>query len=279
MQVLETVQETTELCQRVRRPLGLVPTMGALHQGHLALVRRARQENATVIASIFVNPTQFLPHEDYATYPWNRERDLATLEEEGVDVAFVPSVEEMYPPGFDTYVEVGHLSQPLEGKERPGHFRGVATVVAKLFLTTRPNRAYFGQKDGQQALVVKRMNADLKLGVEVVVVPTMREEDGLAFSSRNASLTPQERRAAPVLYRALCHAQELWKKGERDAGRLRQEMNHTLAQEPLARVEYVSVADQETLEELDQVDRPAMVSVAVRFPSARLIDNLLLQEE
>lgn len=250
--------------------------MGALHEGHLSLVRRARADNDTVVVSIFVNPTQFGPSEDYARYPRDPDRDLALLRDLGTDVVFMPPVEEMYPEGFDTYVQVEKLSQVLEGASRPGHFRGVATVVTKLFNIVQPHRAYFGQKDAQQLAVIRRLTRDLDLPVEVVGLPTVREPDGLAMSSRNAYLSPEERKAAPVLYRSLEAAQELWRSGVRDVSLIRQRMNEVLAAEPLARVDYVSVADAETLEELETVDRPALVSLAVRIGGTRLIDNVTL---
>jgi pantoate--beta-alanine ligase len=250
--------------------------MGALHKGHLSLVRRARADDDTVVVSIFVNPTQFGPSEDYARYPRDPDRDLALLRDLGTDVVFMPPVEEMYPEGFDTYVQVEKLSQVLEGASRPGHFRGVATVVTKLFNIVQPHRAYFGQKDAQQLAVIRRLTRDLDLPVEVVGLPTVREPDGLAMSSRNAYLSPEERKAAPVLYRSLEAAQELWRSGVRDVSLIRQRMNEVLAAEPLARVDYVSVADAETLEELETVDRPALVSLAVRIGGTRLIDNVTL---
>ena len=278
MQVLHTIAEMVAWREGVSRPLGLVPTMGYLHEGHLSLVRRARHENATVAVSIFVNPTQFGPQEDYATYPHDSERDLALLEREGVDLVLNPGAAEMYPQGFETYVEPGPIARRLEGEHRPGHFRGVVTVVTKLFTVTRPDRAYFGQKDGQQARVIQHLTADLNLGVEIVVCSTVREPDGLAMSSRNVYLNPQERQAALVLYRSLCLAQELYQQGERDAARIRRAMEELIGREPLARSDYVSVADGETLEELERVDRPAMVSLAVRIGKVRLIDNVVLGE-
>ena len=200
----------TRASLRASRPLGLVPTMGALHEGHLALVKRARQENETLAVTIFVNPAQFGDGEDLDSYPRDLDRDLDLLRQEGADLVFAPRSQDVYPPGFDTWVEPGHLGDKLEGLHRPGHFRGVATVVAKLFNLVRPDRAYFGQKDGQQTLVIKQLVRDLDLGLEVVVVPTVRHEDGLACSSRNVYLTPEQRKAAPAVYRALCHAKELW---------------------------------------------------------------------
>ena len=278
MKVITTVAEMAKLSREAKRPLGLVPTMGYLHRGHLSLVDYARKENQTLVVSVFVNPTQFGPQEDLAAYPRDMERDMALLEERGTDVVFAPPVEEMYPPGYDTWVEVDRLARRLEGEARPGHFRGVATVVAKLFNIVRPDRAYFGQKDGQQAAVIGRMASDLNMGVQVVVLPTVREPDGLAMSSRNIYLTPEQRKAAPSLYRALSRVRELWQGGERDAERLRREARAMLEAEPLVEaIDYVSVADAETLEELDTVDRPAMVSLAARMGRARLIDNVVLR--
>lgn len=279
MQVVTTVAEMRRLRAQTAGSVGLVPTMGYLHEGHLSLVRRACGDNEHLVVSIFVNPTQFGPQEDYRRYPRDPERDLRLLEQEGADVVFMPGVEEMYPPGFDTWVEVGEsLTGRLEGAFRPGHLRGVTTVVAKLFNIVQPQRAYFGQKDGQQLAVIRRMAADLNMGVEVVAVPTVREPDGLAMSSRNAYLSPEERRAAAVLWRSLCRARELFDGGERRAEVIRGEMGAVLASEPLARVEYVSVADAETLAELETIDRAAMVSLAVRIGSTRLIDNVVLGE-
>jgi pantoate--beta-alanine ligase len=257
--------------------VGLVPTMGYLHEGHLSLVRRARADNQHVVVTIFVNPTQFGPQEDYQRYPRDPERDLRLLEQEGTDAVFMPSVEEMYPQGFDAWVEVDQsLTGRLEGAFRPGHFRGVTTVVAKLFEIVQAQRAYFGQKDGQQLAVIRKMVADLNMGVEIVAVPTVRETDGLAMSSRNIYLSPEERRAATVLWRSLCRARELFDGGERRGEVIRGEMRAVLASEPLARVEYVSVADAETLAELETIAGPAMVSLAVRLRRTRLIDNVLV---
>ncbi len=276
MQVVTTVGEMRHLRVQMTGSVGLVPTMGYLHEGHLSLVRRARADNEHLVATIFVNPTQFGPQEDYQRYPRDPERDLRLLEQEGTDVVFMPGVEEMYPQGSDTWVEVGEsLTSRLEGVFRPGHLRGVTTVVTKLFNVVQAQRAYFGQKDGQQLAVIRRMAADLHMGVEVVAVPTVREPDGLAMSSRNAYLSPEERRAATVLWRSLCRARELFDGGERRAEVIRGEMRAVLAAEPLARVEYVSVADAETLAELETIqDRAAMVSLAVRIGNTRLIDNV-----
>ena len=259
----------------VRGSLGLVPTMGYIHQGHLALVRHARVENDALAVSIFVNPTQFGPGEDFSTYPRDLERDLAILRAEGTDLVFVPSSEEMHPSEFDTWVQIGKAAEGLEGEHRPGHFRGVATVVAKLFNIAKPHRAYFGQKDGQQVAVVKRMASDLNMDVEIVVVPTAREPDGLAFSSRNVYLTTEQRKAAPTIYGALCRASRLWEEGETGGNRLRTEVQSILGEEPLITgMDYVSVADALTMEELDIVQGPALVSVAVRMGKTRLIDNV-----
>jgi pantoate--beta-alanine ligase len=257
-------------------PVGFVPTMGALHEGHASLVRRARSESRTVVASVFVNPTQFGPNEDFSRYPRTEEADLTMLEELGVDLAFLPSVEAIYPPGATTFVDVGPLGLVLEGAARPGHFRGVATVVNILFNLVAPQRAYFGQKDGQQAVVVQRMTSDLGLPIEIVVCPTVREEDGLALSSRNRYLREDERAQAVTLSRALLAAEAALRAGERSGDALRDRMSAVLAGQSLCKTDYVSVADAETLEELTTVDRPALASLAVQFPSARLIDCLPL---
>jgi pantoate--beta-alanine ligase len=277
MRIIESVPDMVRVCREISRPLGLVPTMGALHAGHLALVRRAKEENQSVAVSIFVNSTQFGPQEDLSQYPRDLERDLDLLRQERCDLVFTPSPSAIYPPGFDTWVEVAPLAEKLEGAFRPGHFRGVATVVAKLLNITSPDRAYFGQKDGQQTVVVRQLVRDLNLGVEVVVVPTVRDSDGLALSSRNVYLTPPQRRAAPIIYQALCEADRLWRNGTRDAEQLRQEVRRVLESEPLIqRIDYVSVADADTLDELDLVQERAMVSVAVRLGTTRLIDNVIL---
>lgn len=257
-------------------PLGLVPTMGALHDGHLSLVRRARAECANVAASIFVNPTQFGPHEDLRSYPRDLPADLAMLESAGVDLVWTPEVEDIYPPGDQTWVTVEAVTRGLEGERRPGHFRGVATVVTKLLHAFEPQRAYFGQKDAQQAVVIQRMARDLLLPVEIVVCPTLREPDGLAMSSRNRYLSADERQSATVLYQALRAASAAFKAGERDAERLRQVMRDVLGSEPKARPHYVSVADAETLEELNgQVER-ALLSMAVAIGRTTLIDNMVV---
>jgi pantoate--beta-alanine ligase len=276
MKIVKTIADFRKLRAKLRVPVGFVPTMGYLHEGHLVLVRRAKKENPSVVISIFVNPTQFGPREDYKQYPRNPERDLALLEKEGTDVVFMPSAEEMYPSGFDSWVEVGRLAERLEGAARPGHFRGVATVVAKLFNIVRPDRAYFGQKDAQQLLVIKKMTNDLDIDIEIVAVPTVREPDGLAMSSRNTYLNAEEREQAVVLYQALKLAQKLFAGGEKDAKAIIRQMTDLIGQQPLAKIEYISIADAETLEELDRVKPPALISLAVRFGKTRLIDNVVV---
>jgi len=277
MYIVRTIDELRKLRRPLVGPVGLVPTMGYLHQGHLSLVRRAKEESSSVVVSIYVNHTQFGAGEDFASYPRDLDRDLALLKKEGTDIVFVPSDDEMYPAGFDSWVEVEGLTRRLEGAFRPGHFRGVATVCAKLFNIVQPERSYFGQKDAQQVLVLKRMVADLNMDLEIVVTPTVRESDGLAVSSRNTYLNAGERRAAVVLFGALSLARELRRDGEGDADTLRRRMTALIEKEPLAQIDYVSIADAATLEELERIDRPALASVAVRIGRARLIDNVLLE--
>jgi pantoate--beta-alanine ligase len=271
--VLRTRAELRDALADAPRPVGLVTTMGWLHDGHRALLARAREENATTVVTIFVNPRQFNDPSDYTKYPRNEASDIAITRDEGVDLVFGPGVEEVYPPGFDSVVTVGSVAQPLEGAARPGHFDGVATVVAILFNLVRADRAYFGQKDAQQVMVIRQMARDLAIATEVVACPTVREPDGLALSSRNVHLAPTERAAAPVLHRALMAARSQWDAGVRSGEALRRAMRDVLAAEPLAGVEYVSVADATTLVELDEVRGPALASLAVRFGSTRLIDN------
>jgi pantoate--beta-alanine ligase len=256
-----------------QRPIGIVPTMGWLHDGHRALMQRARRDNATVVVSIFVNPRQFGDPADLAQYPRNESRDVAMCGAEGVDLVFAPTVDEVYPPGFDTVVTVGAISRPLEGAARPGHFDGVATVVAILLNLVRAEHAYFGQKDAQQVAVIRRMALDLAIPTEVIACATVREPDGLAMSSRNVHLDRDQRSAAPALHRALQAAKAAWVGGERSAEVLRDMMRGRLAEEPLASIEYVSCADAATLAELDQVTGRALLSLAVRFGTTRLIDN------
>ena len=274
--VVRTRADLREALADAPRPLGLVTTMGWLHEGHRALMRRARDESATTVVTIFVNPRQFNEPSDYTRYPRNEAHDIAICESEGVDIVFAPDVEEVYPPGFDTIVSVGAVSEPLEGAARPGHFDGVATVVAIIFGLVGADRAYFGQKDAQQVMVIRQMARDLALPTEVVSCPTIREPDGVAMSSRNVHLSDEERAAAAVLRRALIAARDAWSDGERSGEVLRATMRDVLATEPLAKVEYVSVADGRTLVELDRVDGPALASLAVGFGETRLIDNEIL---
>ena len=257
-------------------PVGFVPSMGFLHAGHISLVQRARAECASVAVSIFVNPTQFGPKEDLAKYPRDLPRDLALLESAGAELVWTPTPESMYPPGFQTWVEVDELTQRLEGELRPGHFRGVTTIVAKLFNAVRPDRAYFGQKDAQQAAVIRRMARDLNFPVEMVVCPTVREADGLAMSSRNVYLNVEERKAATVLFRALEAAKAAYDEGEREADNLRRVMREIVQAEPLARLQYVSCADYDTLDELETVSGKALLSMAVYLGKTRLIDNFVI---
>ena len=277
MQVAKTIAEARALRQKFSGSVGFVPTMGYLHEGHLALVKQARIENSAVIVSIYVNPSQFGPREDFGAYPRDLNRDLELLRKEGGDIVFVPSDEEMYPSEFGSWVDVEKVTEQLEGASRLGHFRGVATVVAKLFNIVQPTKAYFGQKDAQQTVVVKRMVADLNMGIEIIVVPTVRESDGLAMSSRNSYLSPEERQAATILFKALTLARQLWQGGEKDAGKIRRQMTSLIQEEHLAQIDYVSIADIETLEELSLIDHPALASLAVRVGKTRLIDNILLE--
>ena len=277
MQITRTIEETR--AARKAEPglsWGFVPTMGALHEGHLSLVRQARAENDRVAVSVFVNPKQFNNPDDLAKYPRDLERDAAMLAEAGADLVWAPREEEIYPPDFQTTVTVAEVTKPLEGAHRPGHFQGVTTVVAKLLHVVAPDRAYFGQKDAQQVVVVRQMVRDLAFDVEIVVGPTVREPDGLAMSSRNALLNPAEREAATVLFRALSAAAEAWQQGRRDAGHLREVMARTINAEPLARLEYASVADPATLAEIEGDAARALMSMAVYVGETRLIDNMLV---
>jgi pantoate--beta-alanine ligase len=276
MKVIETVDEMRRLRRTLDEPVGFVPTMGYLHEGHLSLVKRARKENATVVVSIFVNPTQFGPCEDLEDYPRDTKRDLAMLEELDTDIVFMPSSDKVYPPQFNTWVEVTRLTERLEGAARPTHFRGVTTVVAKLFNIVRPTHAYFGQKDAQQAIVIQKMVADLNMDLDIVVCPTIREPDGLAMSSRNIYLTPEQRRAAVVLFQSLNLVEQLWADGKRNAGHIRTEIGRLIEGQSEGQIDYVSVADPGTLEELDTITSAALVSLAVRFGKTRLLDNVVL---
>jgi pantoate--beta-alanine ligase len=276
LRIARTVAEVRAWHSAGAGSLGLVPTMGYLHAGHVSLVERARRDNDRVAASLFVNPTQFGPSEDLARYPRDFERDCSLLERAGCDLLFAPEPAEMYPSGFETTVDVGAVAAALEGERRPRHFRGVATVVLKLFGIVRPDRAYFGQKDAQQLAVIRRMVKDFDTPVAVVACPTVRESDGLAMSSRNSYLAPEQRHAAPILFRALSAADEEWRSGERDAGRLRATMRRVLDSEPLVRTDYVSVANPETFRELERVEDRALLSMAVFIGKARLIDNIVV---
>ena len=257
--------------------VGLVPTMGYLHEGNLSLIRCAREECDHVVVSIFVNPTQFGPSEDLSKYPRDLQRDLRLIEPLGTDLVWTPTAEIMYPQGYQTWVEVEAITRPLEGAMRHGHFRGVATVVAKLFTGVQPHRAYFGQKDAQQAAVIRQMTRDLNFPIDIVICPIVREPDGLAMSSRNVYLDPEQRRAATVLYRSLSAARDAYDKGERNAERLRQIMKDVIASEPLAQMQYVSCADYDTLEELDGLKGKTLLSMAVFVGKTRLIDNFVLE--
>ncbi len=276
MEVVNTIDEMRQARRRIKDRAGFVPTMGYLHEGHLALVKRAKAENGISIVSIYVNPTQFGPKEDFKKYPRDTERDLAMLKPT-TDFVFMPSDADMYPEGYNTWVDVQGITEVLEGASRPGHFRGVGTVVTKLFNIVQPTRAYFGQKDAQQVAVIKKMVDELNMDLEVVVCPTVREPDGLAMSSRNTYLNPEERRAGAVLYKSLTLARALWQKGEKDAGVILHRMTELIKKEPLAEIIYISIADGKTLQEIKLIKSPALVSLAVKFGKTRLIDNLVLE--
>jgi pantoate--beta-alanine ligase len=283
MEIINRRQRMSSVARKIRREqdrtIGLVPTMGALHEGHLSLVREARRMCDVVVVSVFVNPTQFGPSEDYEDYPRDLTKDTALLTDYNVDYIFAPAAEEIYPKDFSTYVNVGGLSKLLEGESRPGHFRGVATVVAILLNTVRPDFAFFGQKDAQQAVIIKRMVRDLAFDTEIVVAPTVREDSGLAISSRNLYLDAEEQQSAAVIHRALKQAKEIYKKGERHAAKLAETVRATIETEPRVRVDYVSVVDAETLEKLDRLDeRPILVAVAAYVGKTRLIDNTMLNK-
>ena len=252
--------------------------MGFLHDGHLELVRKARADNSVVVVSIFVNPAQFGPQEDYTTYPRDIPRDVNMLGTAGTDIIFIPTAAEMYPPHFSTWVDIEKITTGLEGASRPGHFRGVATVCNKLFNIVQPTKAYFGQKDAQQCVVIKRMVADLHMNLEISIVPTAREVDGLAMSSRNTYLKPNERQAATVLYRSLNLAKDMWSKGEKDAQKIRNAMIELIHEEPLAeKIDYISIAHPMTLQEMDEIAPPVLISLAVKIGKPRLLDNIILE--
>jgi pantoate--beta-alanine ligase len=276
MRKASTLDELRSARLSLKGTVGLVPTMGFLHEGHLSLIRHAREQCDHVVVSIFVNPTQFGKNEDLSKYPRDLERDLKLIEPL-TDLVWMPTTEIMYPPGYQTWVEVEAITSPLEGAMRPGHFRGVTTVVAKLFNGVQPHKAYFGQKDAQQAAAIRQMTRDLNFPIEIVVCPIVREADGLAMSSRNVYLDPEQRKAATVLFRSLSAAKELYESGERDADKIREKMKEVLADEPLANVQYVSCADYDTLEELDEIKEKALLSMAVFVGKTRLIDNFVLE--
>ena len=283
MELINRRQRMGSVARKIRREqdktIGLVPTMGALHEGHLSLVREARRMCDVVVVSVFVNPAQFGPGEDFEKYPRDLTKDTALLTDYNVDYIFAPTVDEIYPKGFSTYVTVEGLSEQLEGSSRPGHFRGVATVVTILLNTVRPDFAFFGQKDAQQALVIKRLVKDLAFDTEIVVLPTVREDSGLAISSRNLYLTGEEQQAATVIHRALKAAKNAYRDGERSAGRLADLVRSTIENEPRARLDYVSISDAETLERLDKLDeRPILVALAAYIGKTRLIDNTILNK-
>jgi len=279
MQLVKLLTDMQSLSKGFRaegKTIGFVPTMGALHEGHLRLVRQAGKENDVVVVSIFVNPKQFGPKEDFERYPRDLNGDLNKLSSLEVDAVFIPETSEMYPKGFSTFIDVGSIAEILCGISRPGHFRGVATVVAKLFNIVNPHRAYFGQKDFQQTLVIKKLVRELNINIEIVVCPTMREPDGLAMSSRNSYLNPDERKAATVLYKALKRGEGLILKGQYNASRIKTEMEHLLKTEPMAKIEYISVVDPESLEEVDEIKASVVLALAVKIGRVRLIDNMIV---
>ncbi len=277
MQIIKTIAEVRRVRHNLQGKVGFVPTMGYLHEGHLSLVKQSRRENDFTFASIFVNPTQFGPNEDFERYPRDYPRDFALLEKEKTDFLFLPDPVEMYPPEYNTWVIVDSVTERLEGAVRPGHFKGVATVVTKLFNIVQPGHAYFGQKDAQQCVVIKKMARELNMDIDIVVCPTVREADGLAMSSRNVYLTPEERQQAPVLFQALNRARELWAAGEKDSALIRQAMTELIRQKPLATIEYISIAGALDLEEKEKAEPPAVISMVVRFGKTRLLDNILLE--
>ncbi len=278
MKVIESIADMKQARLSMPRTVGFVPTMGFLHDGHLELVKKARADNDNVIVSIFVNPTQFGPQEDYTTYPRDIPRDVTMLGTAGTDIVFIPSAADMYPPYFNSWIDIEKITSGLEGESRPGHFRGVATVCNKLFNIIQPTKAYFGQKDAQQCVVIKRMVTDLDMNLDIVVVPTFRESDGLAMSSRNTYLKPNERQAAKVLYRSLNLAKDMWLKGETDAQKIRSAMIDLIHGEPLAeKIDYISIAHPETLQEMDKIVPPVLISLAVKIGKPRLLDNIILE--
>jgi len=279
MEIVKTMDELRAARKKLNTPVGLVPTMGFLHAGHLSLVKRARQECDSVVVSIYVNPTQFGPNEDFSAYPRNLEQDLNLLREAGADLVWVPTEVVMYPEGYQTFVTVDEVTRVLEGAMRPTHFRGVTTIVAKLFNAVQPDKAYFGQKDAQQVAVLQQMVWDLNFNLDMIICPIVREKDGLALSSRNTYLDTDQRKAALVLSCSLRKARKLFADGERDCRKIREEMDAVFSQEPLAKVQYISLAAPRTLQELDQIDNRALVSMAIYVGKTRLIDNTVLGNE
>lgn len=276
MKIARSISEMKALRKQCTGKVGFVPTMGYLHEGHLQLVKNAKMDNPVVVVSIFVNPTQFAPNEDFKAYPRDFERDCELLRGIDTDIIFAPSDSDMYPPGFNTWVNVQGITQYLEGRSRPTHFQGVTTVCNKLFNIVQPDNAYFGQKDAQQALVIQKMVRELNMNLKIVVCPTVREADGLAMSSRNTYLTPQERPTANVLYRSLMLAQDMYARGERDAARIKSAMTGLILQVPGASIDYVSIADIDNLTEVERISGRVLVSLAVRIGKPRLIDNIVL---
>jgi len=280
MKVITNIEEIKSYLRKLQRQgqsIGLVPTMGYLHKGHQSLIRQAAEENDLVVVSIFVNPTQFGPGEDFERYPRDLERDIQLTKEAGGHLIFAPTASEMYPQGYHTYVEVEKLTETLCGASRPGHFRGVTTVVSKLFHIVNPDRAYFGQKDAQQATVIQKMVKDLNMDVNIEVCPIVREPDGLAMSSRNTYLNLEERKQAVVLYQALSKGKEQIKQGEKDAARVKQTVQQMIEEQPLAKVDYVSIVHYETLEEVQEINSSVLLAVAVKFGKTRLIDNMIVE--
>jgi pantoate--beta-alanine ligase len=277
MQTVKSPKRMQKICGELKRGgkiIGLVPTMGYLHEGHLSLVRIARMKSDILVVSIFVNPTQFGPKEDFGRYPRDFKKDRLLLEKEGCDYVFVPRVKDMYPEGYSTYVKVDEITHRLEGAERPGHFRGVTTIVTKLFNIVQPDISVFGQKDAQQAVVLEKMVEDLSFGVKIIIGATIREKDGLALSSRNKYLSVEERKQATVLYQSLREAKRLIKKGERNPGKIMARMRYMIKKRPLAELEYIAITDTNRLEPLSKIKEEVLISLAVRFGKARLIDNI-----
>jgi pantoate--beta-alanine ligase len=279
MKIINSAKEIQKYCNFLRtegKTIGFVPTMGAFHEGHLSLMRQARKDNDVVVTSIFVNPTQFGPNEDYEAYPRDLDSDSKMASEVGVDVIFAPSTRDMYPKGYATFVHVEGITEKMCGASRPGHFRGVTTVVTKLFNLVKPHKAYFGQKDAQQCAVIKRMSEDMNFDIEIIIMPTVREADGLAMSSRNKYLNPEERKSALILINSLSLAEKLIKSGEVSASTLYQEMLSLINNEPLAKIDYISIVDAETLEARETIKGKILIALAVYIGKTRLIDNVII---